>query len=255
MCRLFGLIANKEVDIKFSILEAKNHFKKQGKNNPHGWGIGYYKNSEPKVEKYGESAFDSNKFDELVKEIKSKIFIAHVRYASSGSPHCDRKAHPFVYKNWIFAHNGTIDKERTLKLLIPPYNQNFTSEPIDSEVYFRFLIQCIEKGNDVSKGVCSVAKEVTKNATGANFVLSDGRILCAFRYGKDLYYLRREPASLTMTSKETQALIGSKTLLKEKAFLISTEKLTENESWKEIENGRLLIIDENLHIREVTICQ
>ena len=254
MCRLFGLIANKEVDIKFSMLKASNNFKSQAKNNPHGWGIGYYKNSKPVVEKHGESAFYSNRFDELVKEVKSKIFIAHVRYASSGSAYSDKNAHPFVFKNWIFAHNGTINKERILKLLKLPYNKNFTSEPIDSEIYFRYVIQCIEENSDIYEGIKLAVNEVVRDSSGANFLLSDGEKLYAFRLGKELYYLLRDPTLLNVISNETKALIESKAPTNEKAILISSEKLTVGESWKKIEDGYLLICDENLKFEEVKIC-
>jgi len=255
MCRLFGLIANKEVDIRFSMLEASNNFKKQSKNNPHGWGIAYYKDSKAIVDKYGESAFRSKKFDELAKEAKSSLFIVHIRYATSGSSNSDKNAHPFVFKHWIFAHNGTINKERILKLLKPDYNKNFTSEPIDSEIYFRYVIQCIEKSGNLKEGIKIAVKEVIKDSNGANFLLSDGKKIYAFRYGKNLYYLLRDPALLNVVSEETKALIESKTLSKEKAILISTEKLTKSEPWKEIKNGVLLICDNSLKFEEEEICQ
>lgn len=85
MCRLLGLIANKEVDVRFSMLEAPENFKKLGERNPHGWGMGWYEDGEPKIEKYGECAFCSKRFDELAKEVKSRIIIAHIRSASSGA--------------------------------------------------------------------------------------------------------------------------------------------------------------------------
>jgi len=43
MCRLLGLVANKPVDIEFSL----QRFKKFAKNNPDGWGIGWYENNSP----------------------------------------------------------------------------------------------------------------------------------------------------------------------------------------------------------------
>lgn len=250
MCRLFGLVANKEVDIIFSMLEASNRFKKQGKENPDGWGIGWYEKGVPKIEKYGESAFSSNRFDELVKKIRSKIIIAHVRLATSGRSDSDRNAHPFIYNQWIFAHNGTVRKREILKLLRDPYNQNFTSEPIDSEIYFRYLIQCIDEKRDKIEGIKTAVDEVVKSSGGANFLLSDGLKFYAFKYGKELYFLSRDPLSpFSSSSKETHALIESKKLGDEKAILISTERLTKDECWKELSDGEFLIINENLEIR------
>jgi len=41
MCRLLGLVANKSVDLKFSL----KRFKDFSKSNPNGWGIGWYENN------------------------------------------------------------------------------------------------------------------------------------------------------------------------------------------------------------------
>lgn len=54
MCRLFGIIANREVDIEFSFHRADKPFKSFSENNPDGWGIGYYsKEGKPEVFKQG----------------------------------------------------------------------------------------------------------------------------------------------------------------------------------------------------------
>lgn len=251
MCRLFGLVANKEVNITFSMLEASNNFKRQGKNNPHGWGIGWYENELPRLEKYGEDAFHSNKFDQLVKIIKSRIFVAHVRFASSGNANTDKNAHPFIYKEWMFAHNGTIDKYRIKSLLTAPFNKDFTSEPIDSEVYFRYIIQCIDQEGNPLQGIKKSVKEVVKNARGANFILSNGKKFFAFRYNRELFWLTRDPSSpLNVLSKETNLLFEAKKLAFEKAVLVASEKLTQDENWIEISDGELLIVDKSLNIKK-----
>jgi len=254
MCRLFGLIANKEVDIKFSMLEASNKFKYQGGNNPNGWGIGWYENNKPQIFKKGESAFCSDSFDKKVKDITSKIVIAHVRLASSGISNYDKNAHPFVYNNWIFAHNGTVNEDRIRKLLKEPFNQKFTSEPIDSEIYFRFVLQCIEEEADIIKGIRKAVKEVTPDASGENFIMSDGKQLYCFKNGRDLYFLVREPGLKPVDgiSEDTQMLIKSKKIADEKAVIVATEKITE-ERWNKIEENTLLICKDNLEIQEEII--
>ncbi|MCS7232066.1 MAG: class II glutamine amidotransferase [Elusimicrobiota bacterium] len=256
MCRLFGLIANKKVDVKFSMLEAKEKFKNKAKDNPNGWGIGWYdENSEAKVEKYAESAFYSIRFDELVKEVKSKIIITHVRMASCGSSTLKKNAHPFIYKNWIFAHNGTVNLERIKTLLKEPYNLNFTSEPIDSEVYFRYLIQSIEEQKNIVEGIKKAVSEVTKDDYGANFIMSDGENLYGFCCGYSLYYLERDPKyPLSAASKETLALIEAKKLAGEKAVIIASEEITpKEENWVRLKNKDLLVVDKNLRIRKYNL--
>lgn|GEM_PF-231488 len=261
MCRLFGLVANKEVDVCFSMHESNNSFEDMGQRNPDGWGIGWYDKSGPHIEKYAEDASDSERFRSISKEVKSKIFIAHVRKASCGNI-SDENSHPFQYDKWIFAHNGTVVRDKIMSRLISPYNKNFTSQPIDSEVYFRFILQCIDKeGNDVERGIRKAVQEIIDNgivSSGANFILSDGKNLYGFRYGNSqnysLYYLERNPGKVFQSqSGETKALIDVKKLADEKAVIIASEKMTSDEDWEPLKNGELLIITENLKISKKNI--
>lgn len=250
MCRLFGLVANREVDVEFSMLGAYNNFKSQAKSNPDGWGIGWFESGGFKVEKFSEDAFESKNFDELVKKVKSNIIIAHVRNASSGKV-SKENSHPFVFKNWIFAHNGTVSKNYIKGLLVSPYDENFTSEPIDSEVYFRYIIQCIDLEKDVLAGVKkAVGDVVSVGCEGANFLLSDGEFLYGFKYGWSLFWLYRDPRSpFYERSKETSLLIESKLLAEERAVLVASEKLTATEDWKSLSNGEMVVVDRFLNIR------
>ncbi len=176
-----------------------------------------------------------------------------MRKASSGSKDC-KNAHPFVYQNWIFAHNGTInDKNRISQSLKSPYNQSYISEKIDSEIYFRFIIQCINEHNDIIEGIKDATREVIKDCSGANFLLSDGESLYAFRYGRSLFFLERDPALLSEYSEETKALIESKSLSKEKAILIASEKITKGEKWEEIKDNDLLICKQNIQLDKIPL--
>lgn len=256
MCRLLGVIANKPVDLEFSL----ERFKEFAKWNPDGWGIGWFEGRRPKIFKQGISAIaDESKFPILSKEVRSKIIIVHVRKGTGAEP-AERNSHPFKYENWIFAHNGYIDRDYLLSLLNAKYKSEINGET-DSEVYFHWIIQCIDEEGDVVRGIKRAIEYVVKREhSGLNFLLSDGYNLYAFRYSSHsrnyytLYMLRRSPSNqgLVELSKETGALLQSKTLKGEKAVLVCSEKLT-NEKWKEIEFGKLLIINSNLEIKEAKI--
>ncbi len=252
MCRLFGLIANKEVDIHFSMIEAKNNFKSQAINNPDGYGIGWFEKGKTKIFKEGLSAFESEGFDHLAKYINSNIIIAHVRYASIQSTKGKKlNAHPFIYKNWMFAHNGTINTNRIKSLLKNPFASNLTSDNIDSEIYFRFVLQKVEEDGDLNYGIKDAVSEVIKDSKGANFLISNGDTLIAGRFGNPLFFLTRDQNSpFHFSSKETLALFESKRLSNEKAMIIATEKLTSYENWAEIIDNSFLMIDKNLKVIE-----
>lgn len=84
----------------------------------------------------------------------------------------------------------------------------------------------------------------------------------AFRYSNrsgsyySLFKLEREPSiigTIKYLSKEARSLIKSKSLREEKAILVCSEKLTNDENWEEINFGNLLVINSNLKIKELKI--
>lgn len=257
MCRLLGLVANKPVDLSFSL----ERFKEFSIKNPDGWGIGWYKNDSAHVFKESIPAEKSGEFPKLQKEVTSNIIIAHVRKSTGGAPPSKMNSHPFEYKNWLFAHNGYVDREYLLSLLSEEYRSKLKGET-DSEVYFYWILQNIEEHENVIAGIKQAIKQVIgKKYGGLNFLLSNGEILYAFRYSShsrsyySLYKLTRKPSSpgpLSWLSHDTKALMESKRLKGEKAVLVCSEKLTK-ENWEEIGFGNLLEIDTNLRTKEMRI--
>jgi predicted glutamine amidotransferase len=238
MCRLFGLISNKPSNISYSMLEAQKSFKSLGEKNPDGWGLGWYKsNGMPVIEKYGKNVLESSRFNELVSEIGSEIIVTHIRKASPKYKIIsDRDAQPFIYQNWIFAHNGTLNREEFFNILIPPFNKELTSQPIDSEIYFRLLVQNIGKYKDVTEAIKYTTIEVNKYANGTNFILTDGFNLWAYRCNRTLFYLCR--------NNDYEEIKSSKEI----GFLVSSEVLTD-ENWIEIKNNSLLEINKKLQYK------
>ncbi len=258
MCRLFGLIANKPVDVEFSFLKADKPFKDLGSENRDGWGIGYYENKISKVFKEPQRIDKSSKIEEISKYCISNIIISHVRKATSGSRRFEN-SHPFQYKNWLFAHNGSIiDNIESLRKAITPEYMQLIQGETDSETLFIWLMQNIEL-NGVIDGLKAGLKFIEEclSYTSLNFLLTDGSKLYALRKARvnpdyySLYYLSRDPERGEMfeyKSKQTRQLILSKLLNEEKAIIICSEKLTSEENWTPIENNTLLTVDGNLKI-------
>lgn len=108
MCRLFGIIANRPVDMQFSFFEADVPFSSLTERDPDGWGLGWHENDVPKLFKEGKEDQRDYRF-ERVKSVIFKIIVSHMRLATGGAS-TSENAHPFVYKNFIFAHNGGVDR-------------------------------------------------------------------------------------------------------------------------------------------------
>lgn len=255
MCRLLGVVANKPVDLGFSLMK----FREYGKNNPSGWGIGWYEGDKAEVYKEKISAIDSKQFVPKAKGVTSKIIMAHVRYGTTGEP-AERNSHPFKYneKKWLFAHNGGVNREQLLSLLSGGYLK--LEGETDSEVYFHWILQCIEEHGTID-GIKMAVKEVKERPhSGLNFLLSDGEHLYAFRYydgggNYSLYMLERDPSErgpFEYESDETGAMLHSKALMGEKAVLVCSEKLTK-EDWKEIPLGTMVVIGPDLSTKSIRI--
>jgi len=109
MCDLFALCASHHYTAAASL----PLFAVRGRQNVHGWGIGYFRRKQPVVEKSGEKVFQDGRlhgsFQRLARVVASPIILAHIRYKSSGQVD-ECHAHPFVLdfwgQSWIFAHNG-----------------------------------------------------------------------------------------------------------------------------------------------------
>lgn len=257
MCRLFGLLANKEVGVEFSFLRADKPWRSLGKSNPHGWGIGYYDNGKAMLFKQPISAADDQEFSNKAKNVRSKILISHVRRSTQGVKK-EENTHPFVYGDWIFAHNGNIDIKEKIKTKLFDDFKNDIKGDTDSEVFFYWLLQNINEANiieGIKKSIEYIEENKGHNTSSLNFLLTNGKQLYAFRQAfisedyYSLFYLVRDPGKnkfQDFISNDTKQLIRSKMLKDEKAILICSEKLTTDEKWRLIPNGTLFVVNEDL---------
>ena len=243
MCRLFGIAANRPVDLHFSFENgADTTFTDLGLWNPHGWGLaGYDYRGEraPWVVKETCPAPESRRRKALTGKAISPIYIGHVRYATHGGT-SEENTHPFVHGPWSFAHNGTIENPGALLGELDDEHRAAIRGETDSEVAFLRLLQAIdeERGN-VAAAVAAVAARIPDDLF--NFLLSDGRHLYAYRQGIGLHYVDR-PAGNEMPrgqGENVRALLESKAFLCECAALVCSEPLT-SENWVEVPNRHLL---------------
>jgi predicted glutamine amidotransferase len=250
MCRLLGIIANKPVDVKFSM----GYFRDLAEDNRDGWGIGWYEDDKAHLHKEKISAMESENFEPQSQKVSSRIVISHVRCMTRGEP-SKENSHPFKHREWLFAHNGTVNREHLINLLNEEHRNALEGET-DSEVYFHYILQCIEKNSDPVVGIQEALKEIRPlNKGELNFLLSNGKELYAFRWGNTLFWLKRdptEPGPLTYQSEETQALLESKALKGERAIVVCSEEISDEE-WDPVKEGVLLRIGPVPEVEEIQI--
>ncbi|ETW24149.1 glutamine amidotransferase, partial [Mycobacterium gastri 'Wayne'] len=110
MCRLFGLHAGNEVaTATFWLLDAPDSLARQSRRNPDGTGVGVFdEHGRPQLHKEPMAAWHDAAFATEARELTGTTFVAHVRYATTGSLDV-RNTHPFLQDGRIFAHNGVVE--------------------------------------------------------------------------------------------------------------------------------------------------
>ncbi len=105
---------------------------------------------------------EESKYLQYEKEVRSRIIIAHVRRATTEG-RSRENTHPFKHGNWIFAHNGSVDRDYILSLLSGRYKPEGRT---DSEVYFYWILHCINRKGDPMEGIKEEAARVVEGAHG-----------------------------------------------------------------------------------------
>lgn len=183
MCELLGLCFDAPVAADISIHE----FAGRSHDNPDGWGLAWYPDKSVALIKEA-IAWQSSKhtvFLESYPELRSKIYIGHVRHKTVGGPVTHADTHPFVRelngKEYCFAHNGTLaDLGHTF-----PVSRFLPLGQTDSEHAFCHLLDAIATGPGDLRSEDSWSwlheKLLTMNRQGRmNFMLSDGESLFCY---------------------------------------------------------------------------
>lgn len=83
--------------------------------NGDGFGVGWYDDeSSPGLFRSIEPAWNDQNLRELAGHVRSPLFFAHIR-AAIGSSVQQTNCHPFRHGQWLWMHNGFIDRFATLK--------------------------------------------------------------------------------------------------------------------------------------------
>lgn len=196
MCDLFALSARQHHTAAASL----PLFAVRGRQNVHGWGIGFFRQRVPVVEKSGDQVFADGRlhvsFQRLARVVNSPIILAHIRYKTSGEvDECN--AHPFVLyfwgQSWIFAHNGKAPA-------IEPYVSSHPPElaaASDSARTFEFLRDYLTDAEPrrANTPFAVILREALVRLLQGypgkyNFLLTNGQVIWAFTNHRQFMLLK-----------------------------------------------------------------
>lgn len=248
MCELFGVNANKEVNVNFTW----RGFLRKGEYNPHGWGVGWYLTADGKraaslIKQPIPAPESAIALTLPTLDVRSQVIISHVRRATNEVGYLN--THPFVrriksigqYDEWIFAHNGVLHGVEELPQRFKPLGTT------DSEAAFCYIIENLEGIRTIRElftRLYQLLDELSDYGT-LNVLMSNGRYLFAYSHypGKGMWLLKRHPphrGRARLLDEDFEVAVGDVKAEDEYAYLIATRKLT-NENWERLEARKLYI--------------
>ncbi len=204
MCMLFAVNAAQSFEAN-AYLDA---FFANSPKHPHGWGLAQMRGGGMVIKKECVEARKSAALAQLLKKpIRSRLMLAHIRYATIGNVD-PANCHPFSgfdkrRTRWTLIHNGTIFDYRP----ISPYMKKQKGET-DSERVFLYLIDELDRlgSSDPDERFELLERIVADMAKGnkLNLVFTDGEYLYVHTNCREtLFYLEKDGAAVFATAPLT----------------------------------------------------
>ena len=280
MCRFIAYLGKKPIIINQILGKTDNSLINQSRQaqesrhkvNADGVGMGWYNhaiNEKPALFKSIQPAWNDHNLNYIASKIQSTCFIGHIRASTVGDVSFFN-CHPFAFKQFLFAHNGTIInfgsiKRHILGLLSDELFSSIKGQT-DSECFFALLMNTLHQKHHshvtlddfataMQEAINSLHKVQTQHLhphlSYLNIVLTDGHQLIATRYAADN---KKTPLSLYYTvgdyvkEKRGHGMMHS-SAPPQGAILVASEPLTDYASeWQEVPSNHMLLINKNFKI-------
>jgi len=251
----------RHVRATFWLLEAPDSLAVQSHKEPDGTGLGIFDHlHRPVVHRCPIAAFEDAEFAREAKRVRSRTFIAHIRYAS-GSPVALENTHPFEQQGRLFAHNGVFRGLDALEAELGEARA-LVHGGTDSERFFALVTREIERaGGDVRRGLVSATEWVAENipiyALNVVLVTADG--LWALRYPEthDLFVLERAAGGKRgrrhFDGSSLLFRIRSHDLLEMPAVVVASEPLDDSSEWRPLASGELISVGPHLEMHSEVV--
>jgi predicted glutamine amidotransferase len=253
MCRLFGMSAGEErATATFWLLDAPDSLSVQSHREPDGTGLGWFgADGKPCVSKQPLPAYSDAMFARRAHDVCSRTFIAHVRFASTGSL-SPQNTHPFEQDGRLFAHNGVIEDLPALEAHLGEDLARVSGDT-DSERLFALITREIAaRGGDVESGIAAACSWVAQNLPlyAINFVLSSADSVWALRYPltHELFVLERSAGSTLEHNSTLGTRVSSEHGRQRPMVVVASERMDADSGWRALEEGALVRISASLEV-------
>ena len=258
MCRLFGLTAGTErVRATFWLLDAPDSLQAQSHRNADGSGIGFFdETGKPVIDKQPEAAYQDQEFTHEATQASSSVFIAHVRWASTGA-RTMLNTHPFGMNGRLMAHNGGFGDLAQLEAQLGPYRDLVLGDT-DSERYFALITQQADAhGGDVGAGIAAAASWIGDRlpVSSLNAIVTAPGELWALRYpGQHALHVLERPAgrgdtpAAGMHVRSSTSSMHVPALESVASVVVASEALDGESGWRMLAPGELVHVGPDLRV-------
>jgi len=262
MCRLFACLSLREQNPAWPFINAPRSLLAQSHRNPKrkqpdGWGIGWFEKDQPRIFKSPRALFrDRRSLTAACRAAHGSTLVGHIRSASNPtglSKHQligKKHTQPFRQGPWIFAHNGTLNIPKEVKVHLGPW-ASFVKGNNDSEVLFYWILKTVatKKGrpdrlvkrsldrlDKIWKSCREKYPKLTHPFYGLNWVLTDGEMLLSFCYEKPEGF---GPARANLAKR--QPAFQLQFYRDKDSVWVASEPLTAKNKWRPFKHGQLLM--------------
>lgn len=211
MGRLLGYMANRMDRLGDVLSEERPFIAPPPDFRPDAWGIGFYQGGEVLHKKRPKLDPGPIDWESVARGVSSDCVLIHFRQATVGDFRADN-THPFRMGQWLFAHNGTVERftairERLLESM-PDFLRRNIRGSTDSEHVFHVVLSFLHDAGqleapDVDEKVVLAAlrstaalldrhgAEVGAPPPKLNVLLTNGRKMFAMRRDEPLFWVER----------------------------------------------------------------
>jgi predicted glutamine amidotransferase len=248
----------RRVQATFWLLDAPDSLARQSRAEPDGAGLGVFTADEtPSVYRTVLAAYEDSQFAAEAREVESKTFVAHIRYASAGTVALEN-THPFEQQLRLFAHNGVVGDLPKLEQALGRYRSLVRGET-DSERLFALITREADRTDgDLTTAIANAVRWVSRELPiyALNLVLTTADGIWALRYPDthDLFVLERPAGGshghrhFEGSSAAGRIRVRSAHLSDTPAVIVASERMDEHPGWQNLASGELIHVDTDLTV-------
>ena len=263
MCRLFGMSGGAQpLSAEFWLLDAPDNLTVQSHRNPDGTGIGIFDpDGHAVVHKAPISAFNDADFAREAQRERSRTFLAHIRFASTGALTL-ANTHPFEQEGRLFAHNGVITGLSRLEDELGE-DRALVEGETDSERLFALITRETRRHQgDVRAGIVAAVSWVAEHLPvySLNLILISESELFALRYPETntLYVLDRvaggDRGGQPLRHRSSLGIrVHSDDAAQRPVVVLASEPMDQDPGWRALESGELLHVGAELEVSSAIV--